>query len=675
MPESSIRDSLPPLKKNKYYQNLPLREKRRRRTASSALTLLGAGDTSVSDREALLRSLREVDKRIYDGQPLLESSQVFAWGDIKGQSVDPSPRSSPPSTSKCTYSVPAFERVPLGDSDEEDREEEEITDDVRERHHKKCEYEERRMRKLEKEQLMHDRYKMQEKQEALEALELKDSEDVPEDVIAVSSGISLQDRPLALELQQKLLYENGKMLRRYEQLLKFEVKGRVWPTLQYDSKPSPFDVRKVDDKGPYSAGQQIRDLEQRVFKTSKQSPFRIRLKVPPSTQKYLKASHTTTPDSPLARATINRIPKTPKLYEQPPSALSLAADARLKRKGDDNKRQKKSRRTTVAFGLNIPIEIDKEREFNLVDAADGFGIWSGVGQEYNAKAIWEEALDYRDRGEPYIFASTSVSAAQPTISLPTLTPVPKNPVSARSTPPPAKKIIDAMFKREAPQPSTSSAPPQSPSMAQKRYAELMTPKKGKKRGRKPTIPESAKKKPVPGRGRGRPPSKKLVDQLKAGVNPNEAKDEPTVKGKGITYVYGKFRGRRKITDPLVLKTNPELRAASDAKAAEDGTPADASVDKSVDASVDTGVEEAEEASKKQTKQTTLTSNGGVSKLLVEKVEEPEEAAQTQHNGHQSIAEKLADVTEDVKQPTKKRGRGRPPGTFKQTKLDFLRQGL
>lgn len=64
MPESAQRGTLPELRKNKSLQNLPLREKRQRRTVSTALVLLGAGDTSGSDRDSLLRALSDVDNRI-----------------------------------------------------------------------------------------------------------------------------------------------------------------------------------------------------------------------------------------------------------------------------------------------------------------------------------------------------------------------------------------------------------------------------------------------------------------------------------------------------------------------------------------------------------------------------------------------------------------------------------
>lgn len=582
-----------------------------------------------------------------EGQQLLKPDQLFAWGDVSGEPLSPSPFVSPPSTSKRSHSVPVFERVDLGESGEEDGEGNDITDELREKHHRKCEYEERRMRKLEKEQLVHDRYKLQERQEALEALELEDSEDIPEEIIALSSGISLEDRPLALELQQKLLYDNNHMLQRYDQLLKSDIKGRVYPKPQYSSDPSPFDVRKVDDKGTYSASQQMRDLEQRVFKMDMQSPFRIRLKIPPSTKKLMKTSQSN-PGSPLTRFSVNRTPTTPKGSEKSPAALSLAADARLSSQSDVKNKYRTSHRSLVAFGVNIPNEIDKQREFSLIDAANGFGVWSGVGQEYNAKKMWEEALSYRDRGEAYIFASTSASSAQPTVSLPMATPRPGlagHGPPATSTPSNAEVVQGNLpEQQEDCLQVISPAPPQSPTTSREKYAQLSTPKRGKKRGRKPTmVPESAKKKPVPGRGRGRPPrNKNLVDQLKAGIKPDGESEQqkPTIKGKGITYVYGKFRGRRKITDPLVLSTNPELKAASEKETKTETSPTQ---------QTQTATAEAMRTPSKKTE-----------KLLSKSQTQPNDETESTPAKPKSIVDSSVEAVQDSKPAPKKRGRGRPP---------------
>ncbi|TIA71937.1 hypothetical protein E3P91_02328 [Wallemia ichthyophaga] len=569
----------------------PPRQKRQRRTASTALVLLGAADTSCSDREALLAALRDADSRIFDGQPLLEPDQLFAVGDVAGQPLSPSPSPSPspslspsqrqPPPAKVTDATP-FERVDVGCSDDDGDGVVDITDELREKHHKRCEYDERRIRKLEKEQLVHDRYKLQEKQDALAALELEDSEDIPEEVIALSSGISLEDRPLALELQQKLLYENDKMLQRYELLLKSDIKGRVYPKPQYSSNPSPFDVRCVGDKGTYSSSEQMRSLEQRVFKVDMQSPFRVRLKMPPSTRKSLKSSQNILA-SPLSRFRTPLTPKTPAAAaatSNAPSALSIAADARLTSRSQDKSRRK-SQRSLVAFGVNIPNEIDKEREFSLVDAAEGYGLWTGTENEFDSRRMWEDALSCRERGEAHVFATTSADAAKPTVSLPvgTMT-TPKRTLagadaasasaSASTSTTPAS---DEMEWVESPA-SPSSPPSSTPKTSREMYAQLSTPKRGKKRGRKsPMRAESSKSikidnkktSSVTGRGRGRPPRYGENVENK----PQEPKLKPgtvtsTIRGKGITYVYGKFRGRRKITDPFVLKANPGLRVGGDA---------------------------------------------------------------------------------------------------------------
>ena len=52
------------LNRNTLLKNIPTRQKRQRRTVSTALSLLGAGNASGSDRDALLESLQNADSRI-----------------------------------------------------------------------------------------------------------------------------------------------------------------------------------------------------------------------------------------------------------------------------------------------------------------------------------------------------------------------------------------------------------------------------------------------------------------------------------------------------------------------------------------------------------------------------------------------------------------------------------
>ncbi|TIB90854.1 hypothetical protein E3Q19_02634 [Wallemia mellicola] len=526
------------LNRNTLLKNIPTRQKRQRRTVSTALSLLGAGNASGSDRDALLESLQNADSRILESQPLLDSSQRFIWSTIEGDRLPPSPSLAPFEASTSSYPVPRFERVELGDSDDEDDAVEYISEELYEKTHRKYEYEEKRMRRLEKEQLYHERYKLHEKQEALEQLELEDSDDMPQEIIALSSGISAADRPLAYVLQQKLLYENDKMLERYDQLLKPDYKGKTTISPYYRSTPSPFDVRSVGDKSLYNPSPQMRNLEVRVFKRDMQSPLRVKLKIPPSTKKIIAMSQKS-PKSPLSQSILTA--HTLKSFIKPPSALMIAADARLKAPNQEIANSRKSHRSLVAFGVNIPNEIDKHREFSLIDAADGFGIWSGVGQEYNAKSIWEEAISCRVRGEKYDFSSKKIVMPETkapsigTISTPRIT---SNRHNLQSDTQDAKEL---KLWQESP------FPPQSPSAMRKRYAEVSTPKRGRKRKHRDSVVESAKK--VPGRGRGRPPKNKADSSDVKGEKETEKK--PTIKGNGITYVYGAFRGRRKITDPLV----------------------------------------------------------------------------------------------------------------------------
>lgn len=528
----------PQLNSNILLKNIPTRQKRQRRTVSTALTLLGAGNTSGSDRDALVESLENVDSRILESQPLLDSSQRFIWSTIEGARLPPSPSLAPFEASTSSYPIPRFERIELGDSDDEDDTVEYISEELYEKTHRKYEYEEKRMRRLEKEQLYHERYKLHEKQEALEQLELEDSDDMPQEIIALSSGISAADRPLAYILQQKLLYENDKMLERYDQLLKPDYKGKTMISPYYRSTPSPFDVRSVGDKTLYNPSPQMRNLEVRVFKRDMQSPFRVKLKIPPSAKKIIAMSQKS-PKSPLSQSILTA--QTFKTFAKPPSALMIAADARLKAPNQEVANSRKSHRSLVAFGVNIPNEIDKYRDFSLIDAADGFGIWSGVGQEYNAKSIWEEAISCRTRGKEYDFSSTNMpmpetkSSSIETISTPRIT---SNRHNLQN---------DTQDAKESKLWYESPVPPSSPSAMRKRYAEVSTPKRGRKRKHRDSVVESAKK--VPGRGRGRPPKNKTDS---SGVKiEKEAEKKPTIKGNGITYVYGAFRGRRKITDPLV----------------------------------------------------------------------------------------------------------------------------
>ena len=313
-------------------------------------------------------------------------------------------------------SIPSFKCLNLGESDDDDldfNDEGDVDDDdlYFERMHRKFEYEEKRIRTHEKESLVHDQYKLQERLESIKALDLMEKEHHKQNYFAPSGGISLVNRPLAYKLQQKLIYEDEKLLERYNQLLKSDKINRN----SFNSQPFPLDVREINDLDSYDPSIVVKDLEERVFKYSQQSPLKVKLKISKSAKQLIakqrKERKLSGSDnlyklqqtflSPNSNSNSNSYFNSIDNNINSGCALLNASISKLQFGSKYDKSSRRSHRSLVAFGVNIPKEINKYREFDLVSASDGWGIWSGVGQEHTAKKTWLEILNHRKQGIPY----------------------------------------------------------------------------------------------------------------------------------------------------------------------------------------------------------------------------------------------------------------------------------